>query len=85
MHRKLKFVNGYKNNTPGPGAYQHFSQFGILVPKTLTNGYNVRKRLNSANKCNNNIKNYFRKKMERAVTEYNSSEKSRRRMVSALR
>ena len=84
MHRKLKIVNGYKDNTPGPGAYQHFSQFGIWVPKTLTTGYNVRERLNSANKYNNNIKNYFRKKMERAVTEFNSREKSGR-IFSALR
>ena len=67
-------VSKYKDNTPGPGAYQHFSQFGIWVPKTLTNGYNVRKRLNSANKFNDNVKNY----------EYNSREKSGR-IVSALR
>ena len=84
MHRKLKLVNGYKDNTPGPGAYQHFSQFGVWVPKTLINGYNVRKRLNSANKNNVIIKNYFRKKMERAVTEYNSRERSGR-IASAMR
>ena len=84
MHRKLKLVIGYKDNTPGPGAYQHFSQFGVWVPKTHTNGYNVRKRLKSANKNNDNIKNYFRKKMERAVTEYNSRERSGR-IASALR
>ena len=84
MHRKLKTINGTKNITPGPGAYQHFSQFGIWVPKNRTNGYNVRKRLNSANSYKDNIKNYFRKKMERAVTENNSRNK-KRRILTALR
>ena len=62
MHQKLNNVNEYKNNTPGPGSYLHFSQFGMWVPKTLANSYNVRKRIKTANNSINNIKDYFRKK-----------------------
>ena len=86
MHKKLKIINGYKDNTPGPGAYQHFSQFGIWVPKNSTEGYNVRKRLNTANNSKDNFHRYFRKKMERAFTANNSTEKKQKdRIFSALR
>ena len=48
MHRKLRLTNGYKDNTPGPGSYLHFSEFGMWVPKNRTNDYNVRKRAKTA-------------------------------------
>ena len=85
MHKKLKIINGYKDDTPGPGAYQHFSQFGIWVPKDKTEGYNVRKRIKTANNSRDkSIREYFRKKRERAITENNSRER-RGRIFSALR
>ena len=84
MHRKLKITNGYKDDTPGPGSYLHFSQFGMWVSKTLNNSYNVRKRIKSANSSIDNIKNYFKKKKERANTENNYIGK-RKRITSALR
>ena len=48
MHSRLNIPSSFKNSTPGPGSYQHFSQFGIWVPKNKTDGYNVRKRVKSA-------------------------------------
>ena len=84
IHSRLTIPSSFKNSTPGPGSYQHFSQFGIWVPKNCTDGYNVRKRLNSANSYKDNIKSYFRKKMERAVTE-NKSRDKKRRILTALR
>lgn len=84
MHRKLKIANGYKDDTPGPGSYLHFSQFGMWVPKTLNNSYNVKRRIKSAKGSDNNIKNYFKKKKERANTENNYIGK-RKRIISALR
>ena len=84
MHQNLKIVNGYKDNTPGPGSYLHFSQFGMWVPKSRTNSYNVRKRIKTANNSIDNIKNYFRKKMKKAIEEKYYSEK-KGRIVSALR
>ena len=48
MHQKLKVANGYKDDTPGPGSYLHFSQFGMWVPKSSINSYNVRKRIKIA-------------------------------------
>ena len=77
MHRKLKMTNGYKDDTPGPGSYLHFSEFGMWVPKNKSKGYNVRERIKTAKNNNttlnsvDNINSYFRKKMERAVTEHN--------------
>ena len=88
MHRKLKMANGYKDDTPGPGSYLHFSEFGMWVPKNKAKGYNVRERIKTAKNYvvndynlrtrNNttlnsvdNIRSYFRKKMERAVTDQN--------------
>ena len=55
MHRKLKMTHGYKDDTPGPGSYMHFSEFGVWVPKNY-NGY-VRKRVKSANTSINKDKN----------------------------
>ena len=84
MHQKLKVTNGYKDNTPGPGSYLHFSQFGMWVPKSRINSYNVRKRIKTAKNSIDNIKTYFRKKMERPNTEsYSSAKKGR--ITSALR
>ena len=84
MHQKLKIANGYKDDTPGPGSYLHFSQFGMWVPKSRINSYNVRKRIKTANNSKDNINTYFRKKMKRSITESNSSSK-KGRIVSALR
>lgn len=84
MHRKLRLTNGYKDNTPGPGSYLHFSEFGMWVPKNKTNDYNVRKRAKTAKNSVDNINNYFRKKMERAITEKNSDNR-KKSMLSTLR
>ena len=84
MHQKLKVANGYKDDTPGPGSYLHFSQFGMWVPKSRINSYNVRKRIKTAKNSIDNIKTYFRKKMQRSNTESNSSLK-KGRINSALR
>ena len=87
MHSRLTIPSSFKNSTPGPGSYQHFSQFGIWVPKNKTDGYNVRKRVKSAKNSDNNIRNYFKnKKNERANTENNYIDnKKRGRIISALR
>ena len=87
MHSRLTIPNSFKNNTPGPGSYLHFSQFGMWVPKNRTHGYNVRKRIKSANTSdsNINIKNYFKKKKERSNTESNYYNKKKGRIISALR
>lgn len=84
MHQKLKVANGYKDDTPGPGSYLHFSQFGMWVPKSRINSYNGKKRIKTAKKSIDNIKTYFRKKMQRSITEGNSSAK-KGRICSALR
>lgn len=84
MHRKLRLTNGYKDNTPGPGSYLHFSEFGMWVPKNKANDYNVRKRAKTAKNSVDNINNYFRKKMERAITEKNSDNR-KKSMLSTLR
>ena len=84
MHKKLKLSHGYKDNTPGPGSYMTFSQFGMWVPKNYDkNSYNVRKRVQSANPSSFNISNYFRKKRGRANT-YNSFVRSSR-IITAIR
>lgn len=84
MHQKLKVANGYKDDTPGPGSYLHFSQFGMWVPKSRINSYNVRKRIKTAKNSIDNIKTYFRKKMQRSNTESNSSTKKGTN-ISAIR
>ena len=74
MHRKLKLAHGYKDDTPGPGSYMHFSEFGVWVPKNY-NGY-VRKRVKSAN---------FTNKLFRANTETNNSLNKKGRIITAKR
>ena len=33
MSKRLNIIKGYKDDTPGPGSYLHFSEFGMWVPK----------------------------------------------------
>lgn len=84
MHKKLKLSHGYKDNTPGPGSYMTFSQFGMWVPKNYDrNSYNVRKRVQSANPSSFNIRNFFRKKRGRTYTDNSFGRSSR--IITAIR
>jgi len=85
MHKKLKLAHGYKDDTPGPGSYMHFSEFGVWVPKNY-NGY-VRKRVKSANTSLIKDKNrsFFRNKLLRANTETNNSINKKGRIITAKR
>ena len=71
MHRKLENEIKIKNDTPGPGSYIRFSEFGIWVPKHLSRSQNIRKRLKTENNSDNKIKNYFRKKMMERIKTVN--------------
>ena len=78
MHKKLKLSHGYKDDTPGPGSYMTFSQFGMWVPKNYDRkSYNVRKRVQSANPSDINNKKFFRRKNERAHTQNSIGGKGR--------
>jgi hypothetical protein len=85
MHRKLKLAHGYKDDTPGPGSYMHFSEFGVWVPKNY-DGY-VRKRIKSANTSLYNDKNRrsFRNKLLRVNTETNNNINKKGRIITAKR
>ena len=85
MHKKLKLAHGYKDDTPGPGSYMHFSEFGVWVPKDY-NGY-TRKRVKSANSSlfrNRNRRN-FTNKLFRANTETNNNLNRKGRIITAKR
>ena len=85
MHRKLKLAHGYKDDTPGPGSYMHFSEFGVWVPKNY-NGY-VRKRVKSANTSFYNDRNRrsFKNKLLRVNTETNNNINKKGRIMTAKR
>lgn len=69
MSKKFDIINRYKDETPGPGSYLSFSEFGIYVPKNQKK-FLVNKRANSSK---NSIKNYFKKKVIKRIL---SEEKS---------
>ena len=71
MHRKLESENKIKNDTPGPGSYIPFSQFGIWVPRNMARVQHLKKRMNTEDNSDDKIKNYFRKLMQRARTAKN--------------
>ena len=71
MHRKLESENKIKNDTPGPGSYIPFSQFGIWVPRNMARIQHLKKRMNTEDNSDDKIKNYFRKLMQRARTAKN--------------
>ena len=71
MHRKLENENKIKSDTPGPGSYISFSEFGILVSRNRPKTKSIKKRINTENNSDIKVKNYFRKLMERARTTNN--------------
>ena len=71
MHRNLMNEKKIKNDTPGPGSYIPFSEFGIWVSRNRPRTKIIKRRINTENNSDNKIKNYFRKLMERARTANN--------------
>ena len=65
MSKRFDFMNKYKDETPGPGSYIHFSEFGIWVPKNYKK-CSIFKRASTA-RNNNNIKNFFKKRILKRV------------------
>ena len=67
MHRKLENELKIRNDTPGPGSYLSFSEFGVWVPKSMSRTKHLKKSMNTLeNDFDNKLKNYFRKLMDRA-------------------
>ena len=72
MHRKLMNEKKIKNDTPGPGSYLAFSEFGIWVPKRMSRTIKSNRRINTENSnSDNKISEYFKKLMKRARTMRN--------------
>ena len=71
MHDKLINENKIKSDTPGPGSYISFSEFGVWVPRNMSRQRHFKKRMNTENNSDNKLKNYFRKLMQRARTANN--------------
>ena len=69
MHRKLMNEKKIKNDTPGPGSYLAFSEFGVWVPKSMSRSIKASRRIKTEN-CNsdNKINEYFKNLMKRART-----------------
>ena len=42
ISQKFKNSDRYRDETPGPGSYLHFSEFGVLAPKNYKRN-NIRK------------------------------------------
>ncbi len=78
MSKRLNIIKGYKDDTPGPGSYLHFSEFGMWVPKNYKK-LNNKKGVNSPS---NSIKDYFKKRVIRRVLSEDKSLK-RDRIISA--
>ena len=77
MAKKFDIVKGFKDDTPGPGSYIHFSEFGMWVPKKY-------KKLNIKKKNDKkSVKNLFKKKIIRRVFSEDKSLLSRDRITSA--
>ena len=77
MAKKFDIVKGFKDDTPGPGSYIHFSEFGMWVPKKY-------KKLNIKKKTDKkSIKNLFKKKIIRRVFSEDKTLLSRDRITSA--
>jgi hypothetical protein len=79
MSKKYDLITRYKDDTPGPGSYIHFSEFGMWVPKKYKKVYN----LNKKNKERNSIKDFFKKKIIRRVFSEDKSLLNRDRIISA--
>ena len=71
MHDKLINENKIKSDTPGPGSYNHFSEFGVWGSRNMSGQRHIKKRMNTENNSDNKMKNYFRKLMFRARTANN--------------
>ena len=70
LRMKLENELKIKNDTPGPGSYTRFSEFGVWVPKHLSRSQKMKKKLQiKTDNSDDKIRNYFRKKnMERMRT-----------------
>ena len=79
MSKKYDLITRYKDDTPGPGSYIHFSEFGMWVPKKYKRISNISKK----NKERNSIKNLFKKKILRKVFSQDKSLLKRDRTTSA--
>ena len=78
MAKKFDIIKGYKDDTPGPGSYLHFSEFGMWVQKNYKK-LNIKKNKNQKN----SIKNLFKKKIIRRVFSEEKSLLRRDRLISA--
>ena len=64
ISQKFKNIDKYRDETPGPGSYLHFSEFGVLAPKNY--------KRNNIRKVSTN-KNLFQQRiMKRVLSEYRS-------------
>lgn len=64
ISEKFKNSKIVRDETPGPGSYLHFSEFGILAPKNYKM-YNLKKT--------NTIKDFYKKKiLKRVLSDGNS-------------
>ena len=79
MSQKFDLITRYKDDTPGPGSYILFSEFGMLVPKK----YKKITKFNHKNKERNPIKDFFKKKIMKRVFSEEKSLLKRDRITSA--
>lgn len=56
MSKRLNIIKGYKDDTPGPGSYLHFSEFGMWVPKNYSKTIRASQRMNTENKTDGTTK-----------------------------
>ena len=71
MHDKLYNELKVKSDTPGPGSYLTFSEFGVWVPKGMSRQKHLKKRMNTENNSDVKMNKYFKKLMQRARTANN--------------
>ena len=68
MSQKFKNLDKLRDETPGPGSYMHFSEFGVLAPKNFKRK-NLRKAMTN--------KNLFKQRvMKRVLSEERRGDKT---------